>query len=48
MIVYKPENIGSPWVCLVGKNNTIWIAYRTEEEAKNNLSRLIEGYKNHG
>lgn len=48
MIAYKPENGNSPWVCLVGKYNTIWIAYQTEEMAKANLPKLIEGFKNHG
>lgn len=48
MIAHKPENIGAPWVCLVGKYNSIWIAYPTEELARANLPRLIEGFKNHG
>lgn len=48
MIAYNIENGKCPWICLVGKYNTISIAYPTEEMAKANLSRLVESFKNHG
>lgn len=48
MLVYKPENVGAPWVCLVGKHCSIWIAYPTRELALANFPRLLEGFKNHG